>query len=107
MQQKEISRLKDRLTPLFRRYGIQKAILFGSFARGEPSRRSDLDLILVQETDRRFLDRYEGLLLELGKLVPDRDLDLLIYTPGELERLAGRPFVAAALREGKVIYESG
>ena len=106
MQQSEILRLQERLIPLFRRYNIQKAILFGSFARGEPSRRSDLDLILIQETDRRFLDRYEGLLLELGKQIPDRDLDLLIYTPEELKRLSDRPFIAGALREGKVIYES-
>ena len=101
-----ISGVAERLAPVFRRYGVCKAILFGSFARGEPSLRSDLDLILVQETEKRFLERYDGLLLDLGKRVPDRDLDVLIYTPEELERMAHRPFVATALREGKVIYES-
>ena len=101
-----IEELSERLGPVFHRYGVSRAILFGSFARGEPSPRSDLDLILVQETEKRFLERYDGLLLELGKMVPDRDLDVLIYTAEEIERIKDRPFVATALREGRVIYES-
>jgi predicted nucleotidyltransferase len=73
--------LRERLLPVLRRSRVQKAIVFGSFARGEASRHSDLDLILVQQTDRRFLDRYDGLLCELSRAVPERDLDVLIYTP--------------------------
>jgi predicted nucleotidyltransferase len=83
-----------------------RAIVFGSLARGEPSRRSDLDLIVIQKTAKRFLDRYDRLLPEIVQAVPGRDVDLLIYTPEELASLADRPFVATALREGVLIYES-
>jgi predicted nucleotidyltransferase len=98
--------LRERLLPVLRRSRVQKAIVFGSFARGEASRHSDLDLILVQQTDQRFLDRYDGLLCELSRAVPERDLDVLIYTPEELAAMSQRVFIAAALDEGKVIYES-
>ncbi|OGO25949.1 MAG: hypothetical protein A2136_01450 [Chloroflexi bacterium RBG_16_54_11] len=98
--------LKMKFQPIFERYKIQKAIVFGSFARGEPSARSDLDLILVQDTDKRFFERYEGILAELGKAAGKYPIEVLIYTPGELESISHRHFIATALREGKVIYES-
>ncbi len=94
------------LRPIFEKHKVLRAILFGSLARGEASRRSDVDLIIIQETDKRFLDRYNEILMEISQAVPGRDVDLLIYTPEELERMADRPFIARALREGKVLYES-
>jgi uncharacterized protein len=98
--------LRARLLPVFKRHQIVKAILFGSMARGETSRRSDADLILVQRTDRRFLDRYDRLLYELNLAVPEVAVDALVYTPEELAQMASRRFVVRALREGQVIYES-
>jgi predicted nucleotidyltransferase len=102
----ELLWLHKQLMPVLQRHNIQKAIVFGSFARGETSRRSDVDLILIQQTDKRFLDRYDGLLYEMSCAVPGRDLDVLIYTPEELTAMMQRRFIATILREGKVIYES-
>ena len=93
------------LTPVFQRYGILKAIVFGSVARGEPSPYSDVDLILIQRTEKRFFDRYEGLDMELAKALPHATIEALIYTPEELAEMRNRRFIARALREGKVIYE--
>ena len=101
-----IENLKTSLTPLFRQYKIQKAILFGSFARGEESRRSDVDLILLQETSKRFWDRYDGLLLDLGNAIAGRAVDALVYTPWELEQIKHRTFIRQALQEGVILYES-
>ncbi|MFZ5908527.1 MAG: nucleotidyltransferase domain-containing protein [Chloroflexota bacterium] len=100
-------KIKKTLSPIFRQYRIEKAILFGSFARGEHSRRSDVDLILIKETPQRFFERYDGILADLNKAIPALEVDALIYTPDELEQIAHRPFIAQALKEGKVIYESG
>lgn len=102
----ELQRLAARLRPVFERHGILRAIVFGSLARGEATRHSDLDLIVVQETDARFLDRYDPLLREITAAAPERGIDLLIYTPCELAQMADRKFIATALREGKTIYES-
>jgi predicted nucleotidyltransferase len=101
----DLEALADRLRPLFQKHGILRAIVFGSLSRGDATRRSDLDLLIVQDTDQRFLDRYEYLLPEIVRGVPGRDVDLLIYTPNELRAAAERPFIATVLREGKVIYE--
>ena len=94
------------LYPVFQKYHIQRAIVFGSVAAGDVSRRSDMDIILVMETDKRFIDRYQGILREITLAVPMDGVDLLIYTPEELNALKDRPFVRRALAEGIVIYES-
>jgi predicted nucleotidyltransferase len=107
MSESEIQELTRRLHPVFKKYGVLRAILFGSLARGDASRRSDIDLIAVQDTDRRFLDRYEGFLREVVEASPGRDVDLLVYTPEELARMAQRPWIATVLKEGRTIYESG
>jgi uncharacterized protein len=99
--------VRRRLTPVLRRHGIRRAVLFGSVARGEPTRHSDVDLILVQQTGKRFLDRYEGLLLELTRALPEASVEPFIYTPGELESMREQPFIQRALAEGVSLYEPG
>ena len=101
----QLEHLAVQLRPIFEKYDVLRAIVFGSLARGEASRRSDVDLLVVQHTDKRFLERYDGLLRDLTQVVTGRDVDLLIYTPQELAQLAHRPLIVAALREGKTIYE--
>jgi len=101
-----LENLADRLRAIFEKHGILKAMVFGSFARGEPSRRSDLDFLVVQHTQKRFLDRYDGIFAEITDMIPGRGVDLLIYTPEELERMSHGPFVGRALKERVVIYES-
>lgn len=94
------------VAPVFQKYKIKKAILFGSFARGTQTKRSDVDLILIQETPKRYLDRSEGILEELYHVIPGRDIEVFIYTPAELEAIMHRPFISKALAQGHVIYES-
>jgi len=105
MQQDLLNDLSVRLKPTFEKHRVLRAIVFGSMARGQVSRRSDLDLIIIQDTEKRFLDRYDDLLPEIVRAVPGRDVDLFIYTPDELARMSDRRFIRTALKEGKVIYE--
>jgi predicted nucleotidyltransferase len=98
--------LVTRLRPTFEKHQVLRAIVFGSLARGEGTRRSDVDLIIVQNTEKPFLDRYENILYEITQAVPGRDVDLLIYTPEELMQLSHRRWIASVLKEGKTIYES-
>lgn len=87
-------------------YQPQKIILFGSYAWGNPLDDSDLDLLVVKETDerprkrslsvRRILDEENGLI----------GMDILVYTPEELSRRMeiGDSFLSRILSEGKVLY---
>lgn len=76
------------------------AYVFGSVAAGTADRYSDVDAILVRDTDVPFFDRVREVMdlrLELGAS------DLLIYTPAELKRILGREdrsFVGHAVRTG-------
>ena len=75
----QVKRILDRHADAFRR-----AYVYGSVARGEQDEASDVDLLLVRTTRAAFFDRIRevmDLVLELGAV------DLLIYTPAELEDL--------------------
>ncbi len=104
METTEFERLKRLLTPVFVRTGAVRAVLFGSFAEGKETRRSDLDVMIVQETDKRFFDRFEEF-FQIYDLLKDRSVDLLIYTPGELESISHRAFIKKILAEGRILYE--
>lgn len=82
----------------------QSVILFGSRARGDADDSSDVDLLIVQETTERPIDRR----IAAEKAVADRGLplDLFVYTPAEIRYLhgIGSPFIEEILAEGRVLY---
>ena len=84
----------------------EQVIVFGSFCSGELSEWSDLDLVIVKETQKPFLDRIRQV-LELLK--PQVGVDLLVYTPDEFEQLSReRAFVRREIiGKGRVVYERG
>jgi predicted nucleotidyltransferase len=88
--------------------GAEKAILFGSFARGTQDSRSDVDVVFIQNTKIRFLDRLDKPLGLLYKKIKGRGIDVLVYTPSEFEKMIENEnkFIARIVNEGKVIYES-
>jgi len=96
--------LRERIVDCFRNLNPEKIILFGSSARGEPDQWSDLDLILVIPTRKRFLDRLEEAYLCWTLPV---SADILVYTPEEFERmrLEGNAFLSEAIAHGVVLYE--
>ena len=100
-----LDQIRSDLEPVLREGGATKAIVFGSYASDTADEDSDLDLIIVAESDRRFLDRHEDFSGVYD--VWQRGLDMLIYTSAELaEMVAGQnPFIERALEESVVIYE--
>jgi predicted nucleotidyltransferase len=83
-----------------------KIILFGSYCAGEIGEWSDLDMVIVKETDAPFLDRTRQV---LALLRPRVGVDVLVYTPEEFERLSHERafFRDEIMAKGKVIYEQG
>ena len=65
------------ILPLLRKYGVVKAGIFGSFARGETTKKSDID-ILVQFKGRKSLFDLVRLEREL-KSTLKKEVDLLTY----------------------------
>ncbi|MGH7313885.1 MAG: nucleotidyltransferase domain-containing protein [Candidatus Rokuibacteriota bacterium] len=82
--------------------GIQRISIFGSYARGRRDLFTDLDMLIVWQTDKPWLERLRFLhaVLDVGV-----DLDVICYTPDELQRMQGRPFLRQALTEEVVLLE--
>lgn len=82
---------------------VQKVILFGSYASGRRDLLTDLDLLVVMHSPLDFVTRSVELARRLRAGVA---LDLLVYTPEEIKRMRGRPFLRHVLKTGNVLYES-
>lgn len=78
-----IELLKNRL-----RGRVEEAYIFGSIARDDFDNLSDLDLILIAETDKKFVNRFKDF-EDIFELAPD--LDLLVYTRGEFDAIRQSP----------------
>jgi predicted nucleotidyltransferase len=100
------SELQRYLLLLQQQYHPEKVILFGSTASGQTGEWPDLDLVIIKQTDRRFLDRTKDV---MRLLRPRVGVDILVYTPAEFEQLCQeRPFFQREIIEkGKVLYERG
>ena len=94
-----IKRIVSELKP-------EKIILFGSYAYGNPTPDSDVDLLVIMKTKAREIDRY----IAVSNLLYPRQfpVDILVKTPKEVKeesRKKGNFFMREILTKGKVIYE--
>jgi len=92
-----VASLKEHIDP-------ERIILFGSLADTTLHEWSDIDLVIVQESNQRFLDRVKTI---LQLLQPRVGVDIFVYTPDEFARLARESaFVRdEIIGKGKVLYE--
>ena len=83
----------------------ERIILFGSAARGEMGRDSDVDLLVVKDGAhrRRLAGRIYDRLYGVGVAV-----DVVVVTPADVERYRDSHalVIKPALREGTIIYEA-
>jgi len=96
--------VKRFINLIIRKFNIKKIIIFGSFARGDYHKGSDLDLIIVGEFKERFIERIAKI-IELND--SDLEIDVMVYTEEEFQKMIKerRPFIVQALEEGIVVYE--
>jgi HEPN domain-containing protein/predicted nucleotidyltransferase len=82
----------------------ESIILFGSRARGTATQSSDIDLLIIQESQERPIDRRIG----VEKTLADRGvaIDILVYTPAEMRFLhsIGSPLIEEVIETGRVLY---
>jgi len=79
-------------------------LLFGSYARNQPGKHSDVDLLVIAESDLPRYKRSRELHL-MFKPYPF-PMDILVYTPEEVEKEKEfeLSFISTVLREGKKLY---
>lgn len=99
----DLAQALDAIVAQLDRHGaVRLAVLFGSYARGRTDLFTDLDILIVMDSPLDFVTRTAEMYRYLSCPV---DVDLLVYTPEELERVRQRAFIRQALEGGKVIYE--
>jgi uncharacterized protein len=87
-------------------YSNEKLILFGSYAYGQMTEDSDLDLLVILPFDGHWV--YKAVEIRQQLPILGFSLDLLVRTPQQVQaRLAiGDPFMREIIEQGKVLYES-
>lgn len=99
---KELDRI---VNILIKEYTPDKIILFGSLAQSKPHEWSDIDLVIIKQTEEGFLDRLY-LVTQLTK--PKVGVEFLVYTPDEFNSMIKEHnyFITdEVLAKGKIIYE--
>jgi predicted nucleotidyltransferase len=98
--------IKEAAADVAKANGALLALIFGSHARGTATRRSDVDVIFVEDTTDRFLDRLSRYMDPLADRLR-APVEVLVYTPEEFENMKHRHLVKRAIAEGIVAYEHG
>jgi uncharacterized protein len=101
----EKRKINDIVFRIAEKFNPDKIILFGSYAKGIPNNDSDLDLLIITDTDlphhKRSFDIQKSL---IGSMVP---MDILVYTNREFEKQQKEKysFITSALKSSRVVYE--
>lgn len=99
------SQLTNLLEKLLRHIQPEKVMVFGSYASGTATAASDIDLLVIWDSDLPRDQRQEAISRALRpRQIP---VDILAYTPAEVTRCLLSPgsFVDHILNTGKVLYE--
>jgi len=101
----ESSTLEEIVERIADHFRTDKIILFGSYASGQATEESDIDLLVVAETDLQPKERFPA----VRRLLADfpAAFDIIVKTPDEYGRSRSviNNIVYFADKYGKVIYE--
>jgi len=99
------SQIKGIIEKIVQNYSPDKIWLFGSYSQNTQNESSDIDLMIIKDTNTRASKRPA----EVQRLFEPYqfDLDILVYTPDEFENQKNKINSIAYFinREGKLIYE--
>lgn len=74
-REETINQIKKLTEPIFRKYKVDRAYIFGSYARGDFDENSDIDIIIEAKNIRSLL--VIGAMLETLKQVLKKEVDLI------------------------------
>jgi len=95
--------IKQKVVSSFEHFNPYRIIIFGSITREDWDEFSDIDVIVVYDTEKPFLDRLRELYLCWN--IP-KAVDILAYTPEEFRTMSrDNSFIQEVLSTGEVVYE--
>lgn len=73
----EIEKMKPKIVKVLKKHGVKRAGIFGSYARGEQTKNSDVDILVEFEKDISLFD-FTGIKLEVEDSI-GKKVDLVQY----------------------------
>ena len=98
--------IQDVARQIAERFQPRQVILFGSYAYGHPTPDSDVDYLVVMETEEPPLHAAARIAASMDHPFP---LDILVYTPMALQAALDRQstFAQEVADKGIILYEAG
>ncbi len=86
------------------KFPVEKILLFGSYAYGEPEEGSDVDLLVVMETDKRPIQHTLDIIRSLSPL--RFSVDVIVRSEKEIQRRIsqGDWMLRDAYEKGRLLY---
>ena len=97
--------IREVVQEIVERFRPRRVLLFGSYAYGEPTPGSDVDLLIVMDTPLRNVEQAVEIRMAVDFPFP---IDLLVRNPQQIaERLAmGDVFLHKVVTKGVTLYEA-
>jgi predicted nucleotidyltransferase len=98
------SQIKTIVSNLKKNYSPEMIILFGSYSDGTFTEDSDLDLLVIKNTNIHPIWRRVQARKACKSPIP---MDIIVYTPDEINLLKNNNslFIADVFKKGKILYE--
>ncbi len=102
MKREIFNRIKGISERLKEKYGAKTVILFGSYARGEETDDSDIDLFVIAPKGERFFDRIASVKRLIRDMRNGLPVAPIVLTPEEIEKRKelGDQFIMDILENG-------
>ncbi len=102
MNMEILERLQKISERLKKNYNAEKVILFGSYARGEETEDSDVDLLVIAPRKERFFERIAAAKRLIRDLRSGLPIAPIVLTPEEAEKRknVGYQFINDILENG-------
>lgn len=96
---RKLSKISERLK---QKYKAEKVILYGSYATGEESEESDIDILIIAHTNEKFFQRMATVLKLIRDLKKGIPIEPIVLRPEEVKnRLKiGDQFIKEIINKG-------
>ena len=98
-----IDEIREKVKPVAERYGIEKVLLFGSYARGEATENSDVDLF-ISYRKLKGMFAIGGVYSDFEDVFGDVDVVSEKALTADYASERSREFLTVIMREGIPIY---
>lgn len=99
------AKIGDIALKIANKFNPEKIILFGSYAKGTQNKGSDIDLLIIQDTDLPSYRR--GIEIRMSLIGTKMPIDILVYTRIEFEKEKQDKysFLYSAIKTSNILYD--